>query len=79
MSTPSFSASSSASRPSSWKPGTRPGGGGGGGGAGTCTWTWNSGMATYELSSTDCNAGYVCDDAPFSYEGNTVVKDCVSS
>ena len=79
MSTPSFSASSSSSRPASWAPGTRPGGGGGGGGAGTCTWTWNSGMATYTLHSTDCNSGYVCDIAPGMYEGDTVVKDCVSS
>jgi hypothetical protein len=77
MSTPSFSASSSASRPSSWKPGTRPGGGGGG--AGTCTWEWDALAMVYENTSSDCNAGYVCDEAPMSYAGDTVVKDCVSS
>ena len=36
-------------------------------------------MATYTLHSTDCNSGYVCDIAPGMYEGDTVVKDCVSS
>lgn len=36
-------------------------------------------MAMYTLQSTDCNSGYTCDDAPIDYEGNTVVKDCVSS
>jgi len=79
MSTPSFSASSSASRPASWAPGTRPGSGGGGGGAGTCTWTWNAGIVTYEQSASECNAGYTCASPPFDYEGDTVVKDCVSS
>ena len=54
MSTPSFSASSSASRPASWAPGTRPGGGGPTTTTSSPTTTTTSAPSTFsEVASSD--------------------------